>query len=107
MGAVLPGHPARAQPHEGNCEKMSSSLHGCLGATNQIPVHGWGTTLPSPRKVQNASDRNVRRNERSCRPLIGRFVLCKMCTPMCASAHVVSSNIVYLSIDIDPRGEVR
>ena len=27
--------------------------------------------------------------------------------PMCASAGVVSSNIVYLSTDIDPQGEVR
>ena len=26
--------------------------------------------------------------------LIGRFVLCKMCTPMCASARVASSNII-------------
>ena len=68
MGATLPGHPARAQPHEGNSERTSSSLHGCFGATNRVPVHGRGTTLPSPSKVLNASDRNVRRNERSCRP---------------------------------------
>ena len=27
--------------------------------------------------------------------------------PMCESARVVSSNIVYLSTDIDPQGEVR
>ena len=27
--------------------------------------------------------------------------------PMCTSARIVSSNIVYLSTDIDPRGEVR
>ena len=26
--------------------------------------------------------------------LIGRFVLCKMCTPICASARVASSNIM-------------
>ena len=26
--------------------------------------------------------------------------------PMCASAHVISSNIVYPSTDIDPQGEV-
>ena len=26
--------------------------------------------------------------------LIGRFVICKMCTPMCASARVASSNIM-------------
>ena len=39
MGAALPGHPARAHPHEGNCERTSSSLHGCLGAINRIPIH--------------------------------------------------------------------
>ena len=33
-----------------------------------VPVHGWGTTLPSPCEVQNASDRNIRRNEIPCRP---------------------------------------
>ena len=27
--------------------------------------------------------------------------------PMCTSARVVSSNIVYLSMDIDSHGEVR
>ena len=63
MGAALPGHLTRAQPHEGNYERTSSSLHGCLGATNQIPVHGRGTTLLSPSKVQNASDRNVRQKD--------------------------------------------
>ena len=68
MGAAFSGHLARARPHEGNCERTSSSLHGCFGATNRIPVYGRGTTLPSPSKVQNASDRNVRLNERSCRP---------------------------------------
>ena len=31
---------------------------------------------------------------------------CVKCTPMCASARIASSNIVYLSTDIDPRGEV-
>ena len=68
MGAAFPRHSTRAQPREGNCKRTSSSLHRCFGATNRIPVHGWGTTLPSPRKVQNALDRNVRQNERSCRP---------------------------------------
>ena len=67
MGAALPGYPTRAQPHEGNCERMSSRLHGCLGATNRIPVHGRGTTLPSPSKVQIFLDRNFQRNERSYR----------------------------------------
>ena len=68
MGATFPGHLARAQPHEGNRERVSSNLHGCIGVTNKILVHGRGTTLPSPSKVQNASDQNVQRNERSCRP---------------------------------------
>ena len=68
MGAAFSRHPTRAHPHEGNCKRTSSSLHGCFGATNRIPVHGRGTTLPSPSEVQNALDRNVRRNERSCRP---------------------------------------
>ena len=54
MRAAFPGHPVRAQPHEGNCKKTSSSLHGCFGTTNRIPVHGRGTTLPSPYEVQNA-----------------------------------------------------
>ena len=31
-------------------------------------------------------------------------MMCKMCTPMCASARVVSSNIVYLSTDFNPWG---
>ena len=38
--------------------------------------------------------------------LIGRKRGLYICTPMCASARVASSNIVYLSTDIDPRGEV-
>ena len=61
-------HLTRAQPHKGTCKRTSSSLHGCFGTTNKIPVHDRGTALPSPCKVQNASDRNVRRNERPCRP---------------------------------------
>ena len=68
MGVVFPGHPTRAQPREGNSERTSSSLHGCVGTANIVPVHGRGTTLPSPSEVQNASNLNVRHNERSCRP---------------------------------------
>ena len=33
---------------EGNTERMSSSLHGCVCTTNGVPVHSRGTTLPSP-----------------------------------------------------------
>ena len=68
MGAAFLRHPIRAQPHEGNCKRTSSSLHGYFGTTNKIPVHDRGTTLPPPYEVQNASDRNVRRNKRPCRP---------------------------------------
>ena len=68
MGAAFLRHLKRAQPHEGNYKRASSDLHGCLGATNRIPIHGRGTTLPFHSKVQNASDRNVRRNKRSYRP---------------------------------------
>ena len=68
MRVAFPGHPARAQPCEGNNERTSSSVHGCLSTTNGVPVQGRGTTLPSPSKVQNASNRNVQLNERSCRP---------------------------------------
>ena len=68
MGAAFPRHPTRAQSHEGNCKRTSSGLHGCFGTTNRIPIHGRGTTLPIPWEVQNASDRNVRWNERPCRP---------------------------------------
>ena len=67
MGAVFQGHLARAQPHEGNCKRMSSSLHRRFGTANRVPVHIRGAALPPPCKVQNASDRNVRRNKRPCR----------------------------------------
>ena len=66
MGATVPRHPTRARPHEGGYKRSSPSLHGCSGITNGIPVHDWGTTLPSPYKVQNALDRSFRRNERPC-----------------------------------------
>ena len=31
-------------------------------------------------------------------------MMCKMCTPMCASARVASSNIVYLGYDYRSTG---
>ena len=68
MGAAFPRHPIRAHPHEGNYKRTSSSIHGCFGIKNRIPVHDRGTTLPLPCEVQNASDRNIRRNEIPCRP---------------------------------------
>ena len=52
MGVALPGHPTRAQPHEGNYERTRSSLHGCLGATNRIPIHGWVLHFPLPAKFR-------------------------------------------------------
>ena len=54
--------------NEGNYKRTSSSLHRYFGTTNRIPVHGRGTTLPSPCEFQNALDRNVRRKKRPCRP---------------------------------------
>ena len=68
VGAAFPGHPARAQPCEGNSERTSSSLHGRVGTANRVPVHGRDTTLPSPSEVQNASNLNVQWNKRSYRP---------------------------------------
>ena len=51
VGAAFPGHPARAQSHKGNNERTSSSLHGCVGTENGVPVHNRGTTLPSPNEL--------------------------------------------------------
>ena len=64
MGAKVQGHPARNQPHEGNGKWPSSSLHGRPGATNRISIHRWGATLPPSGKVQNAANRDGRRNKR-------------------------------------------
>ena len=58
------GHPTRNQPHEGSIKRPNSSLHGCPGTTNRIPIHSRGATLPSFGKVQNVADRDVRRNKR-------------------------------------------
>ena len=68
MGAKVQRHPTRAQPYEGGCKRSSSSIHGCPGTTNRIPVHGRGAALPSPSKVQDAANRNIRRSEQSRRP---------------------------------------
>ena len=67
MGAAFQRHPVRAQPHEGSCKNTSSSLHGLSSVTNGIPVHSRGAALPSSSKVQNATDRDVRRSEGPCR----------------------------------------
>ena len=56
MGATVPKHPTRAQPHEGGYKRSSPSLHGCSGIANGIPVHSRGTTLPSPDEIQDAAD---------------------------------------------------
>ena len=68
MGATFSRYPTRAHPHEGNCKRMCSSLHGCFGTTNRIPIHSRGTTLPFSCEVQNALDRNIQQNVRPCRP---------------------------------------
>ena len=64
MGAEVQGHLARAQPHEGSGKRQSFDIYGRSGATNRIPIHSRGAALPSFGKVQNAADRNVRRNKR-------------------------------------------
>ena len=68
VGAEVQGHPARNQPHEGSSKWPSSSLHGRPSTTNRIPIHSRGAALPSSSKVQNAVDRDVRRNKRPHRP---------------------------------------
>ena len=52
MGAAFQRHPTRAQPHEGNCKRTSSSLHGRFGAANRIPVHGRELHFPFPAKFR-------------------------------------------------------
>ena len=68
MGAEVPGYPTGAQPHEGSCEKLDSSLHGYLSTANIVPIHDRGASLPPPSKIQNAVSRGVRRNEGPSRP---------------------------------------
>ena len=64
MGVEVQGHPARNHPHEENGKGPSSSLHGRLGTTNCISIHCQGAALPPSDQVQNAADRDVRRNKR-------------------------------------------
>ena len=68
MGAKVQGHLARNQPHEGSGKRPSSSLHGRPGATNRISIHRRGAALPLSGKVQNAADRDIRRNKKPHRP---------------------------------------
>ena len=68
MGAEVLGHPVGAQPHEGSCEKLDSSLHGYLSTANRVPIHGRGTSLPPSSKIQDAASRGVRRNKGPNRP---------------------------------------
>ena len=63
MGAKVQGHPAINQPHEGSSKGPSSSLHGRPGTTDRIPIHRRGAALPPSDKVQNAADRDARRNK--------------------------------------------
>ena len=51
LGAVVPEHPTRAQPHERGGKSSSLGLHGRSSTTNGIPVYGRGVTFPSPNKV--------------------------------------------------------
>ena len=68
MGAKVQGHPTRNQPHEGSGKIPNSRLHGCPSTTNRIPIHCRGAALPPSDKVQNAADRDVRRDKRPRRP---------------------------------------
>ena len=68
MGAKVQGHPARNQPHEGSGKRPSASLHGRPSATNGVSIHRRGAALPPSSKVQNAADRDVRRNKRPHKP---------------------------------------
>ena len=68
MGAEVPGHPAGAQPHEGSCEKLDSSLHGYLSTANRVPIHSQGASLNPPSKIQNAASQGIRRNKGPSRP---------------------------------------
>ena len=52
MGAVVRGHPARNQPHEGRGKGPSSSLHGRPGITNRISIHRRGAALPPSGKFR-------------------------------------------------------
>ena len=64
MGEKVQGHPTRNQPYEGSGKRPSSSFHGLPGATNRVSIHRRGAALPPYGKVQNAVDRDVRRNKR-------------------------------------------
>ena len=68
MGAEVPGHLTEAQPHEGSCEKLDSSIHGYLSIANRVPIHGRGASLLPPSKIQNATSQGIRRNEGPSRP---------------------------------------
>ena len=68
MGAEVLGHPVGAQPHEGSCEKLDSSLHGYLSTANRVPIHSRGASLNPPSKIQNAASQGIRRNEGPSRP---------------------------------------
>ena len=68
MGAEVQGPPTGTQPHEGSCERPNSSLHVRPGTTNRISIHHRGASLPPSGKIQNAADRDVRRNKRLHRP---------------------------------------
>ena len=52
MGVAFPGHPARAQSREGNNERTSSSLHGCIGTTNRVPFTAVVLHFPLPTKFR-------------------------------------------------------
>ena len=52
MGAAFPRHPTRAQPHEGNCKRTRSSLHGCLVQQTKSPFTAGVLHFPLPAKFR-------------------------------------------------------
>ena len=52
MGAAFSGHPARAQPHEENCKRTSSSLHECLVQQTESPFTAGALHFPLPAKFK-------------------------------------------------------
>ena len=48
MGAAFSRHPVRAQLHEGNSERTSSSLHGCWYSKRSPPFTAEVLHFPLP-----------------------------------------------------------
>ena len=60
----VPGLPARAHPREGNSERTSSNLHGCVGTTNRVSqfmaeVLGYGMNIQSDWNINAAELKKI------------------------------------------------